>query len=106
MIVCPKERITILPFSVDFQVHTDASKDSLTSPEKKILIACRRGLDRIVIPDHNTLTGAIGAHALNPELAVIGEEIMTTQGKIFAIYVPRLIPPGLPPEESIKRQRD
>jgi predicted metal-dependent phosphoesterase TrpH len=75
-----KRENKILPFSVDFQVHTEASKDSLTSPEKLIMIARRRALDRIVIPDYITLTRAIGAHTLDPELAVSGEEIMTTQG--------------------------
>lgn len=69
-----------MPLSIDFHVHTNASKDSRTSPEKKIMTARRRGLDRIVITDHNTLNGAIVAHALDPELVIIGEEKMTTHG--------------------------
>lgn len=70
------------------------------------MTARRRGLDRIAITDHNTLTGAIAAHALDPELVIIGEEIMTTHGEILGMYVSRMIPPGLSPEESIKRLRD
>lgn len=106
MIVCPKERITMMPLSVEFHVHTKASKDSLTSPEKTIMAARCRGLDRTVITDQNTLTGAIAANALDPELVVICEEIMTTHGEILAIFVSRVIPPGLPPEETIKRLQD
>ena len=88
--------------SVDFHSHTIFSNDSLTRPESLIATSRRRGLDRVVITDHNTIAGALAAHALDPELVIIGEEIMTTRGEILAAYVTEEIPPGLSPQETIK----
>lgn len=91
---------------IDFHTHTFASKDSLTSPEALIRAARKRGLDRVVVTDHNTLAGARAAHALAPELVIIGEEIMTTQGELLAAFVTEEVPPGLSPEETIRRLRE
>jgi hypothetical protein len=90
---------------IDFHTHTSASKDSLTFPEHLIRAARRRGLDRVVVTDHNTIAGALTAHTLDPELVIIGEEIMTTRGEILAAYVTGEIPSGLSPRETIKRLR-
>jgi predicted metal-dependent phosphoesterase TrpH len=92
--------------SIDFHCHTSASKDSLTSPENLINSARSRGLDRLVVTDHNTISGALAAQTLDPELIIIGEEIMTTCGEILAIFVTQEIPPGLSPRETIKRLDD
>ena len=92
--------------SIDFHTHTSASKDSLTSPGQLIRTARRRGLNRVVVTDHNTIAGALAAHALDPELVIIGEEIMTTSGEILAAYVTEEIPAGLSPRETIKCLRD
>ncbi len=91
---------------VDFHTHTSASKDCLTSPADFVRAARRRGLDRVVVTDHNTIAGALAAHALDPELVIIGEEIMTTRGEILASYMTEEIPPGLSPQETIRRLRD
>jgi predicted metal-dependent phosphoesterase TrpH len=91
---------------IDFHVHTIASKDSLTSPEQLILACRRKGLDRVVITDHNALMGAREAYALDPELVVVGEEIMTTRGEILAAYVSEEVPPGLSPLETICKLRE
>jgi predicted metal-dependent phosphoesterase TrpH len=91
--------------SIDFHSHTSASSDSLTSPADLIRFSRRRGLDRVVVTDHNTLAGALTAHALDPERIVVGEEIMTSRGEILAAYVTAEIPPGLSPQETIKALR-
>jgi predicted metal-dependent phosphoesterase TrpH len=93
-------------FSIDFHTHTSASKDSLTSPADFIRSARRRGLDRVVVTDHNTLTGAFAARALDPELVIVGEEIMTTRGEILAAFVKTEVSSGLSPRETIQRLRD
>jgi predicted metal-dependent phosphoesterase TrpH len=90
---------------VDFHTHTSASKDSLTSPAAFIRAARRRKLDRVVVTDHNTITGALAAQTLDPELIIVGEEIMTTRGEILAIFVTEVIPSGLSPLETIHRLR-
>jgi len=91
---------------VDFHCHTIYSKDSLTRPET-LLETCRhKRIDRLVITDHNTIEGALAAHRLDPELVIIGEEIMTTSGEILGMFVTEGIPPGLSPQETIHRLHD
>lgn len=96
-----KNRLTL-----EFHCHTSASKDSLTRPEDLIKVARKKGLDRLVITDHNSIAGAVAAQKLDPELVIVGEEIMTTRGEILAAFVQEEIPAGLTPQETIKRLRE
>lgn len=92
--------------NVEFHCHTIFSKDSLTRP-RDLVDACRRkGIDRVVVTDHNTIGGAQAAQALDPERVIIGEEIMTTRGEILAAFVSEEIPKGLTPQETIHRLKD
>src|SRR5512138_3409056 len=93
-------------FLVEFHCHTNASKDSLTQPADLVAAARRKGIDRLIVTDHNTTAGARVAQALDPELVIIGEEIMTTRGEILASFVKEEIPAGLPPEEVIRRLKE
>lgn len=92
--------------TLEFHCHTSASKDSLTRPEDLVNTARRKGLDRLVITDHNSIQGALAAQRLDPELVIVGEEIMTTKGEILAAFVQEEIPPGLTPEETIGRLKE
>jgi len=87
--------------SVEFHCHTHASKDSLTRPADLISAARRKGIGRVIVTDHNSIIGAREAEAIDPELIIIGEEIMTTKGEILASYVQELIPANLSPKETI-----
>lgn len=87
---------------LEFHAHTIFSKDSLATPEKIIETCHKKGIDRIVITDHNTIEGALRAKDLDPELVIVGEEIMTREGELLAAFVEEEIPPGLPSQEAIK----
>ena len=89
--------------SVEFHCHTVFSKDSLTSPQKLVETCRRKGIDRVVVTDHNTIAGALAAQKLAPELVIVGEEILTTRGEILAAFVTEEIPPYLSPQETIRR---
>jgi predicted metal-dependent phosphoesterase TrpH len=90
---------------VEFHCHTIYSKDSLTPP-RDLVEACRRkGIDRVVVTDHNTIAGARAAQMIDPERVIVGEEIMTTRGEILAAFVSEEIPRGLTPRETIRRLR-
>lgn len=93
-------------FRVEFHCHTNASSDSLTRPSDLVATARRKGIDRLIITDHNTIAGAQVAQAVDPELVVLGEEIMTTRGEILAAYVTEEIPAYLSPVETIQRLKD
>lgn len=91
---------------VEFHCHTLASGDSLTHPRTLVETCRRKGIDRVIVTDHNSIMGAQAAHALDPERVIVGEEILTTRGEILAAFVQEEIPPYLSPQETIRRLRD
>lgn len=91
---------------VEFHCHTSASRDSLTRPADLVAAARRKGIDRLVVTDHNTIAGALAAQSHDPERVIVGEEIMTTRGEILAAFVQEEVPAGLSPQETIRRLRD
>jgi predicted metal-dependent phosphoesterase TrpH len=90
----------------EFHCHTIYSKDSLTRPADLIRAARRKGLDRVIITDHNTTAGARAAWSLDPERIIVGEEIKTTRGELLAAFVTEDIPAHLTPQETIQILRD
>jgi predicted metal-dependent phosphoesterase TrpH len=70
-----------------------------------VAAARRKGIDRVVVTDHNSIAGAKAAQKLDPERIIVGEEIMTTRGEILAAYVTKEILPYLTPQETIRRLR-
>lgn len=91
---------------VEFHCHTIYSKDSLVSAEKLFDVCQVKGIDRIVITDHNTIAGAVRAQQIDPQLFIVGEEIKTEKGELLAVFLKEEVPPGLSPQETIKRLRD
>jgi len=91
---------------IEFHCHTIFSKDSLTRPADLVATCRRKGIDRVVVTDHNTIAGARVAQALDPERVIVGEEIMTTRGEILAAFVSEEIPKGLSPQETLRRLKD
>lgn len=90
---------------VELHCHSRYSPDSLSSTQAIINTARKRNIDRIAITDHNRIDGALRVQELAPEMVIIGEEIMTTQGEIIAWFVRELVPKGLSPAETIRRLR-
>jgi predicted metal-dependent phosphoesterase TrpH len=91
--------------TLEFHCHTIYSKDSLTRPADLVRVAREKGLNRLVVTDHNRIGGALEAQKLDPELVIVGEEIMTTRGELLAAFVSEEIPAGLEPLEAIRRLR-
>jgi len=90
---------------VEFHCHTIYSRDSLARPEDLLATCRRKGIDRVVVTDHNTIAGALRCHELDPQRAIVGEEILTQHGELLAAYVQEEVPPGLEPVEAIQRLR-
>ena len=82
-------------WQIETHCHTQLSEDSLARPADLVAAARRKNLDRVIITDHNSITGALAAQASDPERVIVGEEIMTPQGEILAFFVRELVPPGL-----------
>ncbi len=74
---------------------------------ENLVAACRqRGVDRVIITDHNSIAGAQAAKKLDPERVIVGEEVLTTKGELLTAFVTQEIPRRLEPLEAIKRLRD
>ncbi len=89
----------------EFHCHTIFSRDSSNTPADLVAEARRRGLGRLAVTDHNSIRGALAAKALDAELVIIGEEIMTSRGELLGYFMNEEIPARLSPEETIKRLR-
>ena len=66
---------------VDLHLHSDYSHDGQSSLEELIQRCAECGLDRIALTDHNTVEGALTLAEMAPELAIIGEEAKTREGR-------------------------
>ncbi len=91
---------------VEFHCHTAISRDSSNRLPRLLQVARQRGLDRLVITDHNTIVNAMRAKEMDPELVIVGEEIKTTQGELLAYFVTSGVPKNTPPMEAIQMLRE
>ncbi|MGH7553823.1 MAG: PHP domain-containing protein [Longimicrobiales bacterium] len=91
---------------VDLHTHTSYSRDSTLAPAELVERARGVGLDRIAVTDHNRIDGAYAAHAIDPSLVILGEEIACRGGlHLIGLFIHERIPPGLEVEEAAERIR-
>lgn len=90
---------------IEFHCHTEYSHDSRVGIDELIRTARRKHIDRVVVTDHNRIDGARAAEEKAPDLIIIGEEVMTTEGELLAVYVKEAIPRGLTPIMAIEMLR-
>ena len=91
--------------TAELHCHTEYSRDSSNRILPLIQAARSRGIDRLAITDHNTIRGARIAKEKAPELIIIGEEILTSEGELLAYYLTEEIPRGLSPMQTIAEIR-
>lgn len=91
--------------TVETHCHTNASGDCLVRPADLVATCRSRGIDRVIVTDHNSIVGALAAQKLDPERVIVGEEVLTTKGELLAAYVSEQVPRRLDPLEAIKRLR-
>ena len=87
----------------ELHCHTVYSHDSSNRLSRLIQFAHEIGIQRLAITDHNTISGALKAKEMDPDLIIIGEEIRTTKGELIAYFVDDQIPSGLSPMDAIER---
>lgn len=91
---------------VDMHVHTRASYDCLTDAPAILRAMDARGIDRVVLTDHDRLDGALRAAELAPERLLVGEEVRTAEGPdLIGIFLAEPIPRGTPLLECCERIR-
>ena len=87
-------------------MHTRYSYDSLIDPERLVNRCIQVGLNCIAVTDHNSLAGARAVKEIAPFKVILGEEIKTFAGEIIGLFLTEEIPPGLSPEETIRRIKE
>jgi predicted metal-dependent phosphoesterase TrpH len=92
---------------MDMHLHTWRSFDSLNRPEALLDAARRRGIDRLIVTDHNEIRGALEMKEMDSERIIVGEEVKTREGvDVIGIFMRELIPKGTPARETAERIRD
>ena len=79
-------------------MHSRFSHDSSTGLEELAAHARSLGLDRIALTDHNTAQGSLLLAEMEPELAIVGEEVKTTEGEVIGLFINRTIKAWQRPE--------
>lgn len=95
--------------TLDAHVHTDASHDCSTAPERVVAAALDAGLDAVAVTDHDAVDGArraVAAAEGTDLLVVPGVEVSTADGHLLALGVDAPVDPGLPIDETVERVRD
>ncbi|MDR1414257.1 MAG: PHP domain-containing protein [Odoribacteraceae bacterium] len=78
--------------TIDCHVHTRRSHDSLMTPARILATAKARGLDGIVVCDHDTIRGGVEVREANDDPAftvIVGAEIATDAGDVTGIFLTR-----------------
>ena len=92
---------------IDMHLHTHASWDCLSDPEKVLEKALARGLDRIAITDHDRIWAAREMALRYPDRIIPGEEVKTAEGiDVIGLYLKEEIPGGTPAREVCARVRE
>jgi predicted metal-dependent phosphoesterase TrpH len=91
---------------IDMHSHTRLSRDCLTDPEALVRTALARGIDRLVVTDHNEVDEALRLRDRFPEHVLVGEEVKTAEGyDLIGILLGERIPKGTPGLEACGRIR-
>ena len=82
-----------MSFRVDFHVHTYHSYDSINKPRQIIARARQRGLDAVVVLDHESVKGGLETAKLDTGdiLVIPAVEIATDIGDIVGLFMHREI---------------
>jgi len=93
---------------IDLHCHTSSSFDSLARPDAVMRAAVSRGLTHLAITDHDRIDGALRARDAAPDglTVIVGEEVKTADGDLVAIFIEKLVPPGLTAVETIVAIRE
>lgn len=87
-----------MKLKIDFHVHTNASKDGVSSIQEIVTVAKRKGLDGFAITDHDVVLGAEKAEGISKESGMVvlpGVEISTKAGHLILIDPEKAVPKDL-----------
>jgi hypothetical protein len=92
-----------MQINADLHVHSNYSKDSLTTPKELVYFAKKRGLNAVAVTDHNQIEGSCKIAKEADFLVIPGMEVSSADGHIGALNLRELIPRGLSARETVDR---
>jgi predicted metal-dependent phosphoesterase TrpH len=83
--------------NADLHVHSNYSKDCVSSVKAILSTAREIGLGAIAIADHNETKGAFRARELadGDPFVIVAEEVKTAEGEVIGLFLEETIPPAL-----------
>lgn len=89
--------------NADLHVHSEFSKDCVSSVESIIATAREIGLGALAIADHNEIEGAFLARELaqGDPFVIVAEEVKTTEGEVIGLFLEEAIPRGLTFDQTL-----
>lgn len=91
---------------MDMHLHTHRSFDCLSDPAAILETARARGIDRLVVTDHDEIAGALELREMDPQRVLVGEEVKTREGfDLIGMLLTELIPSGTPARETCEMIR-
>jgi predicted metal-dependent phosphoesterase TrpH len=92
---------------MDMHLHTRHSFDCLSDPAAILRAADRRGIDRLIVTDHNQIEGALRLREMAPDRVLVGEEVKTAEGvDVIGILLHERIPGGTPARRTCEWIRE
>ena len=85
---------------MDLHLHSSASFDCRVPPLEVARRCNQVGLSPIFLTDHEVIGGAQSLIEAG-QIAVIGEEILTTEGEIIGLFLAKPVPSRLSPEATV-----
>lgn len=85
---------------MDLHLHSSASFDCGVPPLEVARRCIQIGLSPIFLTDHDGIDGA-GSLVAAGKAAIIGEEILTTEGELIGLFLKQQVPARLSPEETV-----
>ncbi len=92
---------------MDMHLHTRHSFDCLSDPAAVLEAADRRGIDRLIVTDHDEIEGALRLREVAPDRVLVGEEVKTAEGfDVIGILLQERIPKGTPARRTCEWIRE
>jgi predicted metal-dependent phosphoesterase TrpH len=89
--------------TADLHLHTNASPDSMITPQALVKCCQEKGINCIAVTDHNTMDNVEAVGQIAPFKVIPGEEIKTSEGEIIGYFLSEVVPSRLSPEETVAR---
>jgi hypothetical protein len=90
----------------DLHLHTNASPDSMITPEALVKRCLKKDINCIAVTDHNTMDGVAAVQRIAPFRVIAAEEVKTSEGEIIGYFLREAIPARLSPEETVARIKE